>query len=216
MSALAAIQIKRRQLFREDDDWRDFLERVTGVRSARDLKPAQSTALLAEMDRLLGGRTTPSKPRRKPLEGPYAKKIQALWIGAWNLGLVRTRDDAALSAFVKRQTGIDHPNWMDSPEDALKVIEALKSMMGRRGVRWSFTKTEPHYIRLPGYQIALAQYRLIETESGKSFGHWVMERSSGKMVAQLEFADWIPLMNSLGTTIRAMVSSGRLSGEAAA
>lgn len=38
-----------------------------------------------------------------------------------------------LAAFVKRQTGVDNPEWL-TPTNANKVIEALKAM-GERSVR---------------------------------------------------------------------------------
>ncbi len=40
----------------------------------------------------------------KALSGKYAKKLQALWIAGYNLGVFRDRRDSALLAFVKRQT----------------------------------------------------------------------------------------------------------------
>lgn len=41
-----------------------------------------------------------------------------------------------LAAFVKRQTGVDNPEWL-TPTNANKVIEALKALkaMGERSVR---------------------------------------------------------------------------------
>lgn len=101
MSALAAIHIKRRQLGLEDEDWRDIVERVTGQRSTKGLNPKQTVALLEELDRLSGGRA----PRaRRMLSGPFVPKLQALWISAWNLGLVGSKDDQQLVAFVRPVT----------------------------------------------------------------------------------------------------------------
>lgn len=42
---LAAIQIKRRQLGLEDEDWRDIVERVTGQRTTKGLNPKQTRCL---------------------------------------------------------------------------------------------------------------------------------------------------------------------------
>ncbi|MGC8201033.1 phage protein GemA/Gp16 family protein, partial [Salmonella enterica] len=69
----------------------------------REMTPADKERVVAELRRL-GFRHV----NRRDLDGPYAKKLQALWIAAWNLGLTRSRDDKALLAFVKRQTGLDH------------------------------------------------------------------------------------------------------------
>lgn len=216
MSALAAVHIKRRALGYEaqDDDWRDIVERVTGKRSTRDLMPKDLRALLTELDRLLGGKEAPSKGRRKPsIGGPYASKLQALWIGCWNLGLIAERDDKALIAFVKRQTGIDNPTWMLDAEDARKVIEAMKAMMARRGVRWSFTKLDRPFVTLPGYQIAQAQFRLVGL-GAHNFGAWVQEQS-GVAISDMDYADWVPIMNSLGRKVRAEVKAGRIKDVAA-
>lgn len=213
MSALAAVQIKRRQLCIEDEDWRDLVERVTGQRSTRDLKPGQLRDLLAELDRLAGGRETASGHRRKQLQGPYAPKLQALWISCWNLGLVASRDDKALIGFVRRQTHIDHPNWVVTPEDALKAIEAMKAMLARRGVRWSFGKLSPDYIRRPGYQITRAQFALVGSPA-QSFDGWVADQA-GKPVDQMGHEDWIPLMNRLGRLVRIAVRTGQIEAGAA-
>lgn len=196
MSALAAIQIKRRQLGLDDDDWRDIVERVTGQRSTKGLNPKQTNALLGELDRLTGGRA----PRRKMLQGAFVPKIQALWISAWNLGLVASREDQQLIAFVRRQTGIDHANWLLDNADALKVIEALKAMLARRGVRWTFGKYEPAYARLPGFQIARAQYAMLHDGDGDFF-QW-LHGQYGLLTEDMTYDDWIPVMNRLGRKVR--------------
>lgn len=205
MSALAAVQIKRRQLGLEEEDWRDLVERVTGKRSTRLLRSRELGALLAECDRLLCGRV-PSGSNRRPLGGKYAGILQALWISCWNLGLVESRDDKALIAFVKRQTGIDNPAWMNGHDDARKVVEALKAMLGRAGVRWTFDKTDPYYLRQPGYQVALAQFRLVGPQN-VSFHAWAADQA-GNDVAQMKSEDWIGIMNVLGRQVRAAKRTG--------
>lgn len=205
MSALAAVQIKRRQLGLEDEDWRDVVERVTGQRSTRNLRSRELGALLAECDRLLCGRATTGAARR-PLGGKYAGHLQALWISCWNLGLVEVRDDKALIAFVKRQTGIDNPAWMHGHDDARKVIEALKAMLGRQGVRWTFEKHEPYYLRQPGYQVALAQFRLVGPQN-ISFHFWAADQA-GCDVTRMKSEDWIGVMNVLGRKVRAAKRTG--------
>lgn len=197
MSALAAIHIKRRALGLEDEDWRDIVERVTGQRSTKGLNPKQTLALLEELDRLTGGKTSRA---RRMLSGPFVPKIQALWISAWNLGLVASRDDQQLIAFVRRQTGLDHANWVLDNADGLKVIEALKSMIARRGVRWHFTKADPPAVQMPGFQIARAQYAMLH-ESDSSFFSWLHDQT-GHLVESMSYEDWIPVMNRLGRKVR--------------
>lgn len=209
MSALAAIHIKRRKLGLEDEDWRDIVERVTGQRSTKGLNPRQTRALLGELDRLSGGKADTA---RKQLNGPFVPKIQALWISCWNLGLVSSRDDRQLLAFVRRQTGIDHANWVLDNADALKVIEALKAMMARRGVRWHFTKADPAPVRLPGFQVARAQFAMLHHD-GSCFFAWLHEQT-GQLVENMTYADWVPVMNRLGRKVRAAINAGEISGGA--
>ena len=199
MSMIKAIQVKRRQAgLIDDDDWRDFLFLQTAKRRLTEMTPREQAAVLDKLSETVGSKGA-SKPVRKGLEGPYIPKIRALWIGAWNLGLVASSSDAALTAFVKRQTGIDNPGWMRDAEDARKVIEALKAMMEREGVRWSFAKFEPPHVRLPGFQITLAQFRIVH--GGKDFFGWVAAQA-GKTVGAMGYEDWIPLMNALGPRVR--------------
>lgn len=133
MSAAAtmrAIHVARRELGLEEDDYRALLERVTGERSLRAMTPAQ---LFLVVDTL---RASGAPARR--LTGPYAGKLQALWISAWNLGLVRDRRDSAMLAFVRRQTGIEHTRFLRDAQDARKAVEALKSWIAREGgVNWA-------------------------------------------------------------------------------
>lgn len=106
----------------------DLAERIGGVRSLRALTPAQTGRLL---DQLNAGQ------RR---HNPAPPKIWRLWNTLYCLGGIEHRDSAALRAFVRRQTGLDDPQWVDSAV-AVSVIEALKSMIDRalpRGGGWSF------------------------------------------------------------------------------
>ncbi len=112
MSAVKMIYAGIRALgIEEEDDRRDLYQRITGKRGLREMTPAEKNAVVSELRRL--GFKVAAPPRK--LDGPFAKKLQALWIAGWNLGLIRSADDAALLAFIKRQTGIDHPRWLRDP-----------------------------------------------------------------------------------------------------
>ena len=206
MSALSAIHIKRKQLGIHEDDWRDVVERMTGQRSTKNLTPKQSYALLAELDRLMGGRNiSPSKPSRKPIEGPYAKKIQALWIAGWNVGEIKDRSDEALNKWATGQAKVDHANWIRSHEDAVAVVEALKKMLERHGVDWRApTKGDPKFLGLPGYKIAVAQWKMVEArpEMVSNFAAYVRSLTE-KAPDELSPDEWIIVMNALGRIIRA-------------
>ena len=125
-----------------------------------------------------------------------------------------SRDDKQLLAFVKRQTGIDHANWVLDNADAVRVIEALKSMMTRRGVRWHFTKADPAAVKMPGFQVARAQYALLHQDDAGFLG-WLHDET-GHLVENMSYADWVPVMNRLGRKVRAAIAAGEISGGAPA
>lgn len=187
----------------EEDDRRDLFQRVTGKRRLREMTPAQKDQVVEELRRL----GLKDKAPRRQLEGPYAKKLQALWIAGWNLGLVRDRQDAALIAFVKRQTKIDHPNWLRDPASADKAVEALKDWLRREcGVMWGNTNG-CDWLRDHGAKIAWAQWcRLYPASSMKdltAFRAKVFAVVSGKpSLEALTSADWRKVSNVLGTVIR--------------
>jgi hypothetical protein len=119
-----------------DDDYRAYLHRAFGVGSSKDLTTAQAERARKTLQALAGD---DGKVRRASVtaEGPFAKKLQALWISAYHLGVVRSRDDKAMIAFVQRQAKVSHTRFLTDPADAKKAIEALKSWLAREaGVEW--------------------------------------------------------------------------------
>jgi len=208
MSALRAIHAKRRQIGLEADEdaWRDLLERCTGQRSAKGLTPKQTSAVLAELDRLGAGKASGTKAPRRKLEGPYAAKLQALWIGCWNLGIVKNRSDTALNAFATKQANVGHANWIRHQSDAVAVIEALKKMLERHGVGFQEpTKFEPAWTGQPGYRIALAQWKLLgaHTTFEMSFARYI-NTLVGCRPDEVSHQQWMTIMNALGQKIRAL------------
>lgn len=158
MSALAALHATRNAAGLSQDDARDIYERVVGKRSTKAMDDGERRLCRDELARLYPQAGTP----RRKLTGRYAPKIQALWIAAWNLGVVRDRDDKALLAFVKRQTGIDHTRFLINGQEAAKVIEALKGWMERdAGVNWSNSVLTPDWLRNDRAKVALAQSVII-------------------------------------------------------
>ena len=145
---------------------------------------------------------------RLKLSGRYAAKLQALWIAGWNLGIFENRDDAALEAFVKRQTGLDAVRFCRDPQDARKAIEALKAILAREGVDWTVSNFVPPHKRLDGYRIGYAQWAKLG--GGKGFiqaAHQIAgrERDFSRMLTDQE---WITVMNELGKRIRAAKKEG--------
>src|SRR3546814_11311495 len=73
----------------------------------------------------------PKTQRNCALTGPFAPKLVALWLSAWNLGVAHNRHEHALIAFVERQTGIAHVNWVRDQRDGAAAVEALKKWIAR-------------------------------------------------------------------------------------
>lgn len=215
MNPLAMVHVGRKQLGLDEDSYRDLLERVTGRRSAAILSRADLGRVVAEMQRL-GFTPAPPKPRPVKLDGPYAAKLQALWIAGWNLGIVRDRTDAALAAFVGRQTGLGHTRWLRHAEDARKVIEALRSWLARDGgVDWRRRKSSEPYADDVRYRIVLAQWRrLVATGAVAAAAPLIdaddrggLEAFAAAITGKAGFGnydgdDWIALMNALGRKLR--------------
>lgn len=134
---LGAIHVAKKALGLDDDAYRDVLERVGGKRSAKDLAPAGRRAVLDHF-RQLGAFPRAATGRRAG--GPrrrYLGKLRAQWLSLYWLGVVNSREDAAIDAMVKRTAGIDRVEWLDA-RGANKVIEGLKAMAAREaGVDWS-------------------------------------------------------------------------------
>lgn len=205
MTTIAAIHVGRRELGLDDDTARDIYEQATGKRSLRAMSEGERKKVLLAFNNK--GFKRASIGSRKGLKGPYAKKLQALWIAGWNLGLVRNRDDKALLAFVKRQTGLEHTQFLHDAANAKKVIEALKGWLAREGgVDWS--SDDPH-----GYQIALAQsikliYRDGHVDGCFTLTDWLTREGYPGLRSKLSDRQWIDIMNALGKQVRAKQGRG--------
>ncbi|MES0164868.1 regulatory protein GemA [Mesorhizobium sp. M0027] len=198
MSTLSAIHVANKQLGLDEDTARDLYQRVTGKRSLREMNEREQLRIVEEQ------RRQGFKPAEKGLQGPFAKKLQALWIAAWNLGIVRDRRDAAMLSFVKRQTGIEHTRFLLDAEDSAKAIDALKAWMTREaGVDWSQSVNTAEWLRSPGAKIALAQWHRLSVAKAvdpKGFRQFVWDMA--KPLDQMTDRDWPTVMNRLGEQIR--------------
>lgn len=198
MTPLAAIHVGNKQLGLDEDTARDLYERVTGKRSLREMNERQLQLIVTEQ------RRQGFKPAEKGLQGPFAKKLQALWIAAWNLGIVRDRTDAAMLSFIKRQTSIEHTRFLLDADDAAKAIDALKAWMTREaGVDWGQSVATAEWLRPSGAKIALAQWHVLSVLKAvdpKGFRKFVWENA--KPLDQMTERDWPAVMNTLGEMIR--------------
>jgi phage gp16-like protein len=213
MTAHAKIHVGLKALGIAGEDARDLYERVTGARSLRAMTPPQHQAVVDELHRL--GFKPASKPgSSKRASGPFAGKLQALWIGAYNLGIVKNGGDEAMMAFVKRQTGLDHTRFLRFPEDAEKAIEAIKGWVRRETGNDGLYRREKN--RLPilndfRFQLLVVQWarlKLLDAAPAATMEMWVAGMMSGRTWLDFTRADWVELMNALGQRLRE-IQAGR-------
>ncbi len=122
---LAKVHIARKDLALAEESYRALLARVTGKTSAADCSDGELDAVLTEFKRVGWA----PRAKRRPLSNkPHVRKVFALW-GELRPHL-RDGSTRALCAFVRRQTGLEDPEWL-SPDEANSVIEALKKWLHR-------------------------------------------------------------------------------------
>lgn len=132
-----AIHAMRKAGQMDNQEYRALLEARFGKRSSSDLTDAEAARLIDELRRVTGVGPAPGRSAARTASGKYAPVLRALWISAWHLGLAKSRDDAALIAFVQRQTGLAHLRFLADPAEAAKAIEGLKAWIARdAGVTW--------------------------------------------------------------------------------
>jgi hypothetical protein len=130
-----AVHACRRKVAGLEDEaaWRGFLARATatatapGVDSVRDMT-MQQMVLVVEALHAAGA----PKARAKLAEA-HLRMARGLWIELHRAGVVKHGSDAALDAFVRRTTKVGCLAWC-GPDQANKVIEALKDWSKRKGV----------------------------------------------------------------------------------
>lgn len=124
-----------------DDAARHSLQlRVTGKASMTQMTDGELRNVLTALNgsgppKLAGSRPAPAA--KALTGGPHDKKLMALWLSGWHLGVVRDPGAEALASWMKRQTGLDSLRWA-KPKDTAACIEALKDWLARDGgVDWS-------------------------------------------------------------------------------
>lgn len=163
----AKIHIAKKELSLDDSTYRALLQRVTGRTSSAGLSDAQLEAVLTELKRLgfkPRSRSASTAVKRPLAEGAEARKIRALWISLYHLGVISDSSEAALAAFVRRQLKIDALQWVRG--DAYKITEALKSWATRAaGVDWSAYYVghggQVEKVLFPRARVLEAQWRIL-------------------------------------------------------
>lgn len=130
---LGKVHIAKSALGLDDDTYRDLLESRTGKRSAAKCSNAQLVDLVEHFkdQGFKPKRKAPARAGRRNLaDGDVHRKIRALWLSLYHLGLVQEPSEPALAAFVRRQAAVDDLRFL-TPGQAYKVIEALKAWAAR-------------------------------------------------------------------------------------
>ncbi|MBN8283416.1 regulatory protein GemA [Zoogloea sp.] len=133
-SKIRMIQVAKRQLAIEDADYRAAIGRaVKGKSSCSDCTTLQLDRVIDELKRLGFRPRKPAnakpKPERRPLDtSADASKARAVWLLLAELGALRDPSEAALNAYVCRQTGVDDLAWV---RDMAPVTEGLKAWAAR-------------------------------------------------------------------------------------
>jgi len=128
---LARIHVLKKELALDDDAYRDLLQAVARVRSSADLDWSGRRTLIAHLERLKKAAGV-----RSDADSSAARQqrlVRALWKRLGELGALTAgagRDDQALAAFVKRQTGVAALAWLNSAQ-LRTLIENLKQWVAR-------------------------------------------------------------------------------------
>ncbi|OSP50039.1 GemA protein [Aeromonas hydrophila] len=136
---LKIVQVGRRELGLDEEDYRALLESVTGARSAKGLSAAKLEAVITAMKGLgfkvkVGAQVNGlrSPPSSAKVQAPEVRKLRAIWITMSNDGLLQDGSEEALGSFIRRMTananggiGVNLAEWLTSAQ-AERVLEALK------------------------------------------------------------------------------------------
>lgn len=213
---LAKVHIAKKQLQLDDATYGATLARLfKGITSAADLTDRQLDELLEHFKRQ-GFKAPKRKPRRagnRPMaDSPEAKKLRALWLSLYHLGVVRDPSETALAAYVKRTTGVAALQWLKD-DKGMQAIEGLKKMAERAGVDWTKAGLGAWEPYLPAeshepFAVVVAQWRRL-LALGRTIEHpqqrcWQFAQACGLPAAPHLYKpeDWHRLMEVYGRMIR--------------
>jgi phage gp16-like protein len=202
MTALAKIHVLKSKARLDDDTYRDILERETGKRTSKGMSEVEQLKVISALEAIA------PKQVAQTVTGSYAKKLQALWIAGYNLGVVDDKSDKAMVAFLRRQTGLDHHRFLQDPADANKAIDALKLWIRREtGNPDLFTRdqNQPALHNDHRFQVCSdiwSELAKRDRTPVSTLTAYLLERSGRTDVSQQTSADWISAMNALGALLR--------------
>ena len=129
---IAMVHIAKKDLALDDGTYREVLERITGKSSAADLGDRELAAVVEAFRRQ--GWKPKSASTGKPSVNPQVRLIWRLWGELVEGGHIKAKSPrAALRAWVKKQTNVSDPEWLDGRQ-CNTVIESLKKWLDRVSV----------------------------------------------------------------------------------
>lgn len=146
---IGAVRAAASRMQLSDEDRREIQLDLTGKASMSDMSLSEIGQVL---DRLNRDRPAPMAHRA------HIGKIRALWWTCYWLGAIEEPNDAALDKFVHRQTGASSLRFVDH-RNAPPIIEALKAMAARAGVRWPTEAAVREAATVVGATAAIADRR---------------------------------------------------------
>jgi len=112
-----------------EDQYKDWLQDLFGVRSATELTDAERRQAHGRLNKLLNPKAPPSRGLREP----QIQKLEAIWAALAAHGAVRNGSPEALERWCKRQQPrLDALRFADV-ETLQHLIEALKKWQRRVG-----------------------------------------------------------------------------------
>lgn len=127
---IAQIHVAKKQLGLGEVEYRELLTAATGKSSSAAMNANELTRALDAMRKAGFKVSFKAAPDGKKSDRKVIRLIFGLWAEAAARGHVENGSREALFAFVKRQTDIDHPEWLDNKQ-ASAVVEGLKAMLNR-------------------------------------------------------------------------------------
>lgn len=168
---LARVHMAKAKAGLDDDTYRDMLEARTGKRSAKLCSAAQLRVVIGHLEH--DGFTMPQRTVSGPAKA-VVKKVQALWVSGFNLGIINDPSDRAMESFIARQTGLRKAAWLREHAKADAVIGALRAWLAREGgVEWAVQARPGHaaHLNMPGYRVCRAQWGKLLALGAVSLGH---------------------------------------------
>lgn len=121
---------------------------------------------------------------------PHLGKIRALWWSLYWIGAIERADDDALNSFIKRQTHVQHINFLDH-KTASPVIEALKSWLEREDVLWWSTDELAGVVNTAGPTSAGTAFSQAEADRHAVLSQLAIRLDKARLMNRFALYEWI-------------------------